>query len=145
MPPPVACASDGPILLSREGALLMRVRFDEPPRRSSFSRVITTGSHTRRRAVIRALRDGRQLMIQALRQSEGNSLFLFAQNPLPMWVFEMETLQFLQVNDAALRHYGFTRAEFLKMNTGALHPAEEVPKLLGAIRDTKLHEQLSGE
>jgi two-component system cell cycle sensor histidine kinase/response regulator CckA len=93
----------------------------------------------------RALRDARQLMIQALRQSEGNSLFLFAQNPLPMWVFEMETLQFLQVNDAALRHYGFTRAEFLKMNTGALHPAEEIPKLLGAIRDTKLHEQLSGE
>jgi DNA-binding NtrC family response regulator len=32
----------------------------------------------------RALRDARQLMIQALRQSEGNSLFLFAQNPLPM-------------------------------------------------------------
>jgi PAS domain S-box-containing protein len=93
----------------------------------------------------RALRDARQLMIQALRQSEGNSLFLFAQNPLPMWVFEMETLQFLQVNDAALRHYGFTRAEFLQMNTGALHPVEEIPKLLGAIRDTKLHEKLSGE
>ncbi len=37
----------------------------------------------------RALRDARQLMIQALRQSEGNSLFLFAHNPLPMWVFEM--------------------------------------------------------
>jgi len=93
----------------------------------------------------RALRDARQLMIQTLRQSEGNSLFLFAKNPLPMWVFEMETLQFLQVNDAALRHYGFTRAEFLQMNTGTLHPAEEIPKLLGAIRDTKLHERLSGE
>ncbi|HTC62679.1 MAG TPA: response regulator [Candidatus Saccharimonadales bacterium] len=93
----------------------------------------------------RALRDARQLMIQALRQSEGNSLFLFAKNPLPMWVFEMETLQFLQVNDAALRHYGFTRAEFLQMNTGALHPAEEIPQLLGAIRDTRMHERLSGE
>jgi two-component system, cell cycle sensor histidine kinase and response regulator CckA len=93
----------------------------------------------------RALRDARQLMIQALRQSEGNSLFLFAQNPLPMWVFEMATLQFLQVNDAALQHYGFARAEFLQMSTGDLHPEEEVPRLLAAIRDTKLHVKLFGE
>ena len=93
----------------------------------------------------RALRDARQLMIQALRQSEGNSLFLFAKNPLPMWVFELETSQFLQVNDAALHHYGFTRTEFLQMSTGALHPVEEIPKLLGAIRDTGLHARLPGE
>ena len=93
----------------------------------------------------RALRDARQLVIQALRQSEGNSLFLFAQNPLPMWVFEMATLQFLRVNDAALRHYGYTRSEFLQMNTGDLHPDEEVPKLMSAIVDTKLHEKIPGE
>src|SRR5665213_661064 len=93
----------------------------------------------------RALRDARQLMIQALRRSEGNSLFLFAQNPLPMWVFEMATLQFLQVNDAALQHYGFTRAEFLQMSTGDLHPEDELPRLMAEIRDTKLHEKLSRE
>jgi hypothetical protein len=58
--PPVTCAPDGPILLSREGALLMGVRFDEPPPHSSSSRVTTTGSHTRRRAGIGALRDGCQ-------------------------------------------------------------------------------------
>ena len=42
----------------------------------------------------RALRDARGLMVQALRESEANSLFLFAHNPLPMWVFESEALQF---------------------------------------------------
>ena len=93
----------------------------------------------------RAVRNARHLMIQALRQSEGNSLFLFAQNPLPMWVFELETLQFLQVNDAAVRHYGYTRTEFLQMNAGVLHPAEEIPNLLGTIRDAQSQNQLPGE
>jgi len=93
----------------------------------------------------RALRDARSLMIQALQQSEGNSLFLFAQNPLPMWVFEIDTMQFLQVNDAALRHYGYGRTEFLEMNAGGLHPAEEIPRLLGAFREATLRQQLPGE
>ncbi len=93
----------------------------------------------------RALRDARSLMIQALQQSEGNSLFLFAQNPLPMWVFEFDTMQFLQVNDAALRHYGYERTEFLEMNAGGLHPAEEIPRLLGAFRDATPRQQLPGE
>ena len=83
----------------------------------------------------RALRDARKLMVQALRQSEANSLFLFAHNPLPMWVFEKETLQFLQVNDAALRHYGYDRMEFLQMSAPDLHPAEEVVKLLAAFQN----------
>ncbi len=93
----------------------------------------------------KALRDARTLMTQALQQSEGNSLFLFAQNPLPMWVFEIDTLQFLQVNDAALRHYGYEQTEFLEMNAGGLHPAEEIPRLMGAFRDAMPRQQLPGE
>jgi len=83
----------------------------------------------------RALRDARNLMVQALRQSEANSLFLFAHNPLPMWVFEKDTLQFLQVNDAAVLHYGYDRMEFLQMSAPDLHPAEEVVKLLAAFQN----------
>jgi two-component system cell cycle sensor histidine kinase/response regulator CckA len=92
----------------------------------------------------RAVRDARTLMVQALPQSEANSLFLFAQNPLPMWVFESETLQILQVNDAALRHYGYDRMDFLQMTATDLHPAEEVPKLLAAFQDANPREQLAG-
>jgi len=82
----------------------------------------------------RALRDARNFMLQALRQSEANSLLLFAHNPLPMWVFETETLQILQVNDAALRHYGYERMNFLQLNASDLHPAEEVAALLAAFQ-----------
>jgi two-component system, cell cycle sensor histidine kinase and response regulator CckA len=83
----------------------------------------------------RALRDARQLMVQALRQSEANSLFLFANNPLPMWVFDSDTMQIRQVNDAAVSHYGYERMEFLQMSATDLHPAEEVPKLLAVFQD----------
>ena len=93
----------------------------------------------------RAVRDARNLMVQALRQSEANSHFLFAHNPLPMWVFENQTLQFLQVNDAALRHYGYDRMDFLRMSASDLHPAEEVPKLLAAFQDANSQEQLTGQ
>jgi two-component system, cell cycle sensor histidine kinase and response regulator CckA len=78
----------------------------------------------------KTLRDARSFMVEALRQSESNSQFLFANNPLPMWVFEKESLQFLQVNDAALHHYGYKRAEFLQMSVSDLHPADEIPRLL---------------
>jgi two-component system, sensor histidine kinase and response regulator len=47
---------------------------------------------------------------------------MFEGNPLPMWVYDLETLQFLDVNRAAERTYGYTRNEFLKMKTTALQP-----------------------
>ncbi len=89
----------------------------------------------------RALRDARGLMVQALRQSEANSLFLFAHNPLPMWVLDAETLQIRQVNDAAIRHYGYDRMDFLQMAATDLHPAEEIPRLLARFQDANPKEQ----
>ena len=40
---------------------------------------------------------------------------LLASNPLPMWVYDLGTLRFLEVNNAAVAHYGYSRAEFLAM------------------------------
>lgn len=93
----------------------------------------------------RALRDARGLMVQALRQSEANSLFLFAHNPLPMWVVESETMQILQVNDAALHHYGYESMELLQMKASDLHPAEEVAMLLAAFHDIPPKAQHAGQ
>jgi len=81
----------------------------------------------------KALRDARGMMLEFLRQSEANSLFLFAHNPLPMWVFEKRGLQILQVNDAAVRRYGYDRLEFLQMHACDLHPADEVSRLRKAL------------
>ena len=59
----------------------------------------------------------------------GRFRLLFDHNPLPMFVFDLETLQFLQVNDAAVSHYGYTRDEFLAMSTLDIRPAEDIPLL----------------
>jgi PAS domain S-box-containing protein len=55
---------------------------------------------------------------------------LFDQNPEPMWVFDIETLAFLEVNQAAVEHYGFSRDEFLKMTLKDIRPVEDVPALV---------------
>ncbi|HWR72643.1 MAG TPA: GAF domain-containing protein, partial [Nitrospirota bacterium] len=55
---------------------------------------------------------------------------LFENNPLPLWVYDRETLAFLAVNDAAVRKYGYSREEFLAMTIADIRPREDVPLLL---------------
>jgi PAS domain S-box-containing protein len=62
---------------------------------------------------------------QELRDSERHYRLLFHSNPNPMWVFDLETLKFLEVNEAAIRHYGYTRAEFLAMTITDIRPQEK--------------------
>ena len=54
----------------------------------------------------------------------------FAKSSHPMWIFDRETLAFLDVNDAAVRVYGFSREEFLTMTLRDIRPPEDVPELL---------------
>ena len=54
---------------------------------------------------------------------------LFDRNPQPMWVYDMETLDFLAVNDAAVARYGYSRAEFLSMTIRDIRPAGDVEAL----------------
>ncbi|MGO9272247.1 MAG: PAS domain S-box protein [Terriglobia bacterium] len=71
---------------------------------------------------------------EARQQSEARFRLLFANNPLPMWAFDVETLQFLEVNDAAVVHYGYSRDEFLAMRIADIRPAEDVAALLESMR-----------
>ncbi len=66
---------------------------------------------------------------QAIRDSEARYRRLFEDNPNPMWVYDAETLFFLAVNQAALRHYGYTEEEFLKLTIFDIRPEEEREKL----------------
>ena len=66
---------------------------------------------------------------EALRKSEAQYRLLFESNPQAMWVYDLATLRFLAVNDAAVRHYGYSRAEFLDMTIMDIRPAEDVPLL----------------
>jgi len=66
----------------------------------------------------------------APRKPEGNRNqqfhLLFENNPLPMWVYDLETLSFLDVNEAAVEHYGYSRNEFLKLRITDIRPSEDV-------------------
>lgn len=73
----------------------------------------------------------------ALRKSEELYRLLFESNPLPMWVVDQETLQFLSVNEAAVQHYGFTQEKFLTMrSTDVVRQAGENPGDSPATRET---------
>ncbi len=54
----------------------------------------------------------------------------FAKNSHPMWVFDRESLAFLDVNDMAVQQYGYSREEFLTMKIVDIRPPEDVPELL---------------
>ncbi len=71
----------------------------------------------------------RKLAEDALRRSEESFRILFAAIPTPVWVFDRETLKFIEVNDAAIRHYGYTREEFLGMEITDIRSAEEAARL----------------
>ena len=66
---------------------------------------------------------------------------LFAAHPHPMWVHDPETLRILEVNDAAVTHYGYSREEFVSMTLPDLRPTEDVEAILrenSAANSTKL-------
>ncbi|HEV2146225.1 MAG TPA: MEDS domain-containing protein [Longimicrobiaceae bacterium] len=66
---------------------------------------------------------------EALRKNEERFRLLFQDSPLPMWIFEPETLRFLDVNTAAVEHYGYSRDEFLQMTLEDIRPREDVEQL----------------
>ena len=57
---------------------------------------------------------------------------LFDANPQPMFVSDADTLEILAVNEAAVARYGWSRAEFLRMNLRDLRPPEDVPAFIRA-------------
>lgn len=54
---------------------------------------------------------------------------LFKYNPIPNWVYDIETYKIIDVNDAAIAHYGYSRKEFLKLSIVDIRSAEEIKKL----------------
>ncbi len=63
--------------------------------------------------------------VTSLKRREASFRLLFDNNPMPMWVFDVETMYFLNVNDAAIRHYGYSREKFLSMKLQDIWPQDE--------------------
>lgn len=80
-----------------------------------------------------------------LQNSEQSFRLLFANNPHPMWVYDLETLRFLEVNKAAVDHYGYTRDEFLGLTLLDIRPPAERERLLADVQRPRPDLQHSGE
>jgi len=78
----------------------------------------------------------RKLSEEALRESEEKYRYMFANNPQPMWIYDLETLAFLEINFAAIQHYGYTRNEFLSMTLKDIRPIEDIEVLLKDVEQT---------
>src|SRR5438132_1116016 len=72
----------------------------------------------------RRLREEREQAVAALQESEAQYRALFESTPYPMWVFDLETHRVLAVNGAAIKHYGYSREEFLALRIEDLPPGD---------------------
>ncbi len=82
---------------------------------------------------------------KALSESQQSFQNLFANNPYPMWVYDLETLRFLAINEAAVTHYGYSLEEFQQMDITDIRPEEEIPAVLAnAVQDRPVY-QASGQ
>ncbi|HEU4623075.1 MAG TPA: ATP-binding protein [Burkholderiaceae bacterium] len=66
-------------------------------------------------------------------EAEARYRYLFQLNPMPMWVFDTESLRFLDVNEVALHKYGYSREQFLQLTLRDVRPSEEVPAMEAAV------------
>jgi PAS domain S-box-containing protein len=71
-----------------------------------------------------------------LEESEKKYRYLFVNNPLPMWIYDLDTLRFLEVNNAAIMHYGYSKEEFLSMTLKDIRPDEDLPMFLDDVKNT---------
>ena len=67
---------------------------------------------------------------------------LFEDNPHPMWIFDLETLRFLKVNDSAVARYGYSQDEFRNMTLRDIRPSEEVEALEQTVANSSTSESV---
>lgn len=73
----------------------------------------------------------------ALLESEQAYRSLFDDNPIPQWIYDRETLQFLAVNQAAIERYGYSEEEFLSMTIADIRPSEDLPRLVSRLKKVR--------
>src|SRR5436190_9953904 len=79
----------------------------------------------------------KKLVEEASGLNEEHYRVLFERNPIPMWVYDRATWRILQVNEAAVANYGYTREEFLALSVLDLHVPDDVTNLLASIGDRR--------
>ncbi|MFZ5976939.1 MAG: PAS domain-containing sensor histidine kinase [Bacteroidota bacterium] len=67
------------------------------------------------------------LLTERLKVSEEKYRNVFELSPLPMWIYDAATLFFIQVNEAAVQHYGYAKTEWLQMKISDIIYASDLP------------------
>ena len=68
---------------------------------------------------------------------------LVQKNPEPIFIYDKENLKFLEVNEAALMLYGYSRDEFLQLDLTDLYSPEDIQTLLDSFSDSELDKKFS--
>ena len=71
------------------------------------------------------LEDKVRARTEDIKRSEARYRYLFQNNPMPMWVIDLQTFKFLDVNDMAVVQYGYSRDEFLSMTALDIRPEDD--------------------
>ncbi len=71
----------------------------------------------------------------SIRVSEEKYRQIFYKNPYPTWIFDLDTLRIVEVNDAALEKYGYEKTDFSELTMRDLHPPGEADLLMASIRE----------
>lgn len=79
----------------------------------------------------------RYRFLKSLRESEKRYMELFHLSPAPIWVYELDTLRFIDVNEATVQHYGFSKEEFLSMTLREIRPSEDIQKMEKAVKQAQ--------
>ncbi len=72
---------------------------------------------------------------QDLLESEARYRKLFEQNPVPMYIYDTETLKILDVNTTLMESYGYAREDLLSMDILGIRPPEDAQRLLQNVAD----------
>lgn len=88
--------------------------------------------------------DKRASTEQELRRAEERYHSLFENNPISSWVYDAQSLAFLDVNAEAISQYGYSREEFLRHKITDLRPAEDLPRLMESIQNSPAGTETSG-
>ncbi|WP_165967353.1 bifunctional diguanylate cyclase/phosphodiesterase [Luteimonas aestuarii] len=86
----------------------------------------------------------RRLAQARIERAEAQFRALFERNPLPFWVFDVATLRFIAVNQAAVAAYGYSVREFLEKTILDIRPPEDRPALMGAMRQRTGDQDVDG-
>jgi PAS domain S-box-containing protein len=79
----------------------------------------------------------KELAARHIRESERKYRYLFHSNPMPMWIYDLHTQRFLEANERACAHYGYSEQEFLSMTIFDIRPLEERQRLQGVLKEPR--------